>query len=74
MPKTKFRAPVEHSLLLVAFILVWLGPTLKLIGVFTCSWAQAFLVHEVLFVIAVLTLLADVLVGLEPEQAHAHQL
>ena len=74
MSKTKFKAPVEHSLLLVAFLLVWVGPTLKLFGVFTCSWVQAFLVHELLFIVAGLALLADALVGLEPEQAHAHQL
>lgn len=72
MTKTKFRAPAEHSLLLACFILVWLGPLLKLAGVLTCSWWLAFLVHEVVWVVAVLAFLAEALVGPEPQPAHAH--
>jgi len=63
MTKTHFRAPAEHSLLLACFILVWLGPLLKLAGVLTCSWWQAFLVHEVLWALAMLVYLANTLVG-----------
>lgn len=63
MTKTKFKAPVEHSLILACFILVWLGPLLKLAGVLTCSWWQAFLVHKVIWTVAVLTFLAEALVG-----------
>jgi hypothetical protein len=77
MTKTKFRAPVEHSLLLACFILVWLGPVLKLAGVLSCSWLLAFLVFHVIWIVAVLVFLAEALVGVsdlvrvEPEQAYA---
>lgn len=72
MPRTKFKAPFEHALLLACFILVWLGPLLKLAGVLTCSWWLAFLVHEVLWVAAGLVFAAYSLVG--PEQRDAHRL
>jgi hypothetical protein len=77
MPKTKFKAPLEHSLILACFILVWLGPLLKLAGVLTCSWWLAFLVYEVLLTVTMLVLFADVLVGVsdlvgaEPQHAYA---
>lgn len=70
MSKTKFRAPVEHSILLACFVLVWLGPFLKLAGILTCSWWLAFLLHEVLWVLAVLAFLVNAL--LEVAQADAN--
>jgi hypothetical protein len=70
MSKGRFRAPLE-CLLLALFILVWLGPLLKLAGVLTCSWWLAFLVHEVLCVVTVLAFLANTLVGMEFQQAYA---
>lgn len=66
MAKPSFKAPVEHLLLLVCLLLVWLGPLLKLAGVLTCNWWLACLVHEVLWALATLVYLADVLVGHDP--------
>jgi hypothetical protein len=77
MSKTKFKAPLEHSLIGVALVLVWLGPALKLVGVLTCSWWRAFLVHEVIWTVTVLAFLAYTLVGdgdlvgEEPQPAYA---
>jgi hypothetical protein len=64
MTKTRFKAPVEHSILLVCFILVWLGPALKLMGLVDWSWWAAFAVIEGLWALAAVMFTARALVKL----------
>jgi hypothetical protein len=70
--KTKFKAPVEHAALLACFILIWLGPALKLVGILTCSWWMAFVALWSVWALAALVFVVDALVGVE--QADAHRL
>jgi hypothetical protein len=63
MNKTSFKAPSEHSLILACFILVWIGPVLKLAGVLACTWWLAFIVLETIWAVAALAFLAYTLVG-----------
>lgn len=65
-PKQTFRAPAEHSLLLAAFLLIWLGPVLKLAGVLSCSWQLAFLAFEILWLLGGVAYLAEAVVGIDP--------
>lgn len=65
--KISFKAPVEHSILLVCFLLVWIGPALKAAGLVDCSWLMAFAVLWGLWILAVLAIIVVGLYRLLPK-------
>jgi Flp pilus assembly pilin Flp len=57
--KSTFKAPVEHTLLVFLFVVVWAGPVLKLFGIVHWSWWQACAVLEVIWGIALLVWIGE---------------
>jgi hypothetical protein len=76
MKKHTYKAPAEHALLVVLFVVVWVGPVLKLAGYVECSWWLAFALIWGLWVLAVLVsvIMATCRLVVKLCTPHAHRL